>query len=201
MVGWKRLVLVAAGFGGGFAFVLASTVGIWIWYQGRPTKPKPWNTHAIIATFDNPEIGSGEPEGPNGQFRPEIIILHYTLENTTDVDYHMPPQEQLELDGRLKREKSLTATRDVATLDKGQVFIPANQRRLFNLNLIYAGSESPTESFGPDPKTKEEHRRRVKLIADYVRKEYSNLDGFVLFDNTNRYQINLPNGWDNFDLK
>jgi len=34
-----------------------------------------------------------------------------------------------------------------------------------------------------------------------MKKEFANLDGFVLFDTTNRYQINLPNGWDNIDLK
>ncbi len=191
---------MAAGFGGGFAVALASIVGIWIWHQGRPTKPKPWDTHAIIAAFDYLDTGSGEAEAPNG-FRPDIIILHYTLENTTDIDYHMPPQEQLELDGRLKREKSLTGSSGTVTLDKEQVFIPARQRRLFNLNLIYTGTESPTESFGPDPKTKEEHRQRANRIADFVKMEYSNLDGFVLFDGTNRYQINLPNGWDSFSLK
>ena len=58
-----------------------------------------------------------------------------------------------------------------------------------------------TESFGPDPKTKEERRNQWKLIADYMKKEFANLDGFVVFDSTNRYQINLPNGWDNIDLK
>jgi hypothetical protein len=27
------------------------------------------------------------------------------------------------------------------------------------------------------------------------------LDGFVVFDSQNRYQINFPNGWKNIDLK
>jgi hypothetical protein len=58
-----------------------------------------------------------------------------------------------------------------------------------------------TENFGPDPKTKEEYRKKWKLIADYMKKEFSNLDGFGVFDSTNRYQINLPNGWRNIDLK
>ena len=50
-------------------------------------------------------------------------------------------------------------------------------------------------------KTREETRQRWKLVADFMKKEFANLDGFVLFDTTNRYQINLPNGWDNIDLK
>src|SRR5437016_2221674 len=103
MVGWKKIVLMAAGFGGGFAVAMAAIVGGWVWYQGRPAKPKPWDAKAIVATFDYPDTESGDPEGPNG-FRPDTIVLYYTLENTTDIDYHMPPQEQLEVDGKLKRE-------------------------------------------------------------------------------------------------
>lgn len=194
MVGWKRVLLIAAGFGGGFAVVLASIVAGWAWYQSRPEKPKPWDAKAIIATFDYPDTESGEPEGPVG-FRPDMLVLYYTLENTTDVDYHSP-QEQLEVDGRLKREKSLTGG-SLVTLDKEPVFIPAKQRRRFSVHVHYPVKET----FGPEPKTKEETRKRWMLIAGYMKKEYSNLDGFVVFDSTNRYQINLPNGWDNLDLK
>jgi hypothetical protein len=108
----------------------------------------------------------------------------------------MPPQEQLELDGRLKREKSLVAS-GIETLDEEHVFIPAKQRRRFDVNLHYP----VTDNFGPDPQTKEEYRKKWRLIADYMKREFPNLDGFVVFDSTNRYQINLPNGWDNIDLK
>jgi hypothetical protein len=132
MVGWKKLLVLAAGFGGGFAVVLASIVAGWAWYQSRPERPKPWDEKAIIATFDYPDTGSGEPEGPEG-FRPDTLILHYTLENTTDHDYHMPPKEQLELDARLKRERSLSGGSSLNTLDKDPVFIPAKQRRRFDV--------------------------------------------------------------------
>ena|SRR5258708_33335875 len=196
MVGRKILVLRAAGFGGGFAVVMAAIVAGWVWYQGRPAKPKPWDPKAIVATFDYPDTESGEPEEPNG-FRPETIILYYTLENTTGIDYYLPPREQLEVDGRLQREKSLSRSSNLVTLDKEQVFIPAKQRKRFGLHLHYP----VTENFGPDPKTKEEYRKKWKLIADYMKKEFSNLDGLVVFDSTNRYQINLPNGWGNIDLK
>ena len=194
MENWKRLVLTA-GLGGGFAIGLALIAGAWLWYQGRPTKLKPWNTKAIVAAFDYPDIESSQPGGSN-ESTVSMIVLYYTLENTTDSDYHMPPQEQLEVDARLKREKSLSGDTGILTLDKEQVFIPAKQRRRFSLHLNY----SMTKSWGPEPKTKQEQRERWKLIADYLNKELTNLDGFVVFDSTNRFQINLP-GWSNIDLE
>ena len=85
----------------------------------------------------------------------------------------------------------------LVTLNKEQVFIPAKQRRRFAIHLLYP----VTESFGADLKTKEGQRKKWKLIAEYINKEFSNLDGFVVFDTTNRYRINLPNGWSNIELK
>lgn len=196
MIGWKKLVVMAVGFGCGSAVVLAAMLGGFVWYQGRPAKPKPWDARAIVATFDYPDTELAEPEGPNG-FRANTIVAYYTLENTTGNDYHMPPQDQLEVNGRLKIEKSLTSSSDIVTLDKDQIFIPAKERRRFAVHLHYP----VTESFEPEPKTTEERRKKRKLIADYMNNELANLAGFVVFDNASRYQINLPNGWHNFDAK
>jgi hypothetical protein len=69
-------------------------------------------------------------------------VLYYTLEKATDIDYLMPSQDQLELDARLKREKSLSAGRDVVTLDKERVFIPAKQRRRLAVHLHYPVTET-----------------------------------------------------------
>ena len=204
MVAWKKFVLMAAGVGGGFAVVIASIAGVWTWYHGRPTKPTPWDPRAIVATYQYPDIESGEFEGPNG-IKINTIVIYYTLENTTDIDYHMPPQEQLEVDGRLKLDKSLTAPLNSAPvgssllkLDKEQIFIPAKQRRWF---IAHLNNWVVPKNFGPEPKTSEEYSKRRKLIEDYMKKELHDLDGFVVFDSTNRYEINLPNGWDNVGQK
>ena len=39
---------------------------------------------------------------------------------------------------------------------------------------------------------KSEYRKALEL---YIREKYVNLDGFVLFDQANRYQIDFPSGW------
>jgi hypothetical protein len=43
--------------------------------------------------------------------------------------------------------------------------------------------------------SKEERQKFRKELSDFVNTKLSNLDGFVLFDDNNRYQINLPKGW------
>lgn len=210
---WQTVLLMAAGFGGGFAVIMAAIVGGWVWHESRPTKPKPWDAKAIVATFDYPETESGEPEGSVG-FRPYIIVVYYTLQNTTDYDYTMPAQEQLEVDGKLKRQRSLIGSNDLVTLDKERVFIPAKQRRRFAVHLHHPVKEL----FGPDKLAEEQGDQadhgppvvfkpgQILSMSDleelsragtraYMRKEFTNLDGFVVYDSTNRYQINLPNGW------
>jgi len=163
-------------------------------YTSRPAvRPAPFDAKAILGTFEYPATESGEPEGPNG-FRSTTLVFYYTLENTTDIDYYMPSEAQLEVDGKLKHTLSLWTT-NALVLDR--VFIPSKQRRLCGVHYQHP----VTESFGPDPRTQEELRKKRKLIADYMKKQLYNLDGFVVLDSANRYLITLPNGWDNFDPK
>jgi len=48
---WKKLVLLASAFGGGFAVVMASMVGVWVWYQARPQKQPDWNSTATKSSL------------------------------------------------------------------------------------------------------------------------------------------------------
>ena len=96
---WKRLVIFGASFGVALAVALAAIVAAISWYSSRPVPPKPWNSKAIIATFDYPDV-----EGDN----PKTIVLNYILENTTEADYRIPRKNQLEINARLTRENSLS---------------------------------------------------------------------------------------------
>jgi hypothetical protein len=194
MPSWKRVLLIGAGFGAGFAVLAAAIIGGWIWYDGRPHPPKPWNNKAIIATFDYPDTESGA-EDKSG-FSPDQLVFYYTLENTTDFDYRMPPRDQLELSGRLEEENSLTTNDQFLALDDHPIFLPAKQRIRVGIRLQYAVKKD----FGPK-ETKEDRRKRRKAIADYMATEANNLAGFVLFDTENRYRIDFPGGWKNMDSK
>jgi hypothetical protein len=190
MVGWKKLFLRSAGIGGGFAVALALIVGAVVWYEDRQVKPKRWNPKAIVATFDHPETEFSEPQNQSG-YKPETIVLYYTLENTTDIDYHVPPQEQLVIDLWLKREKSLMGSGDLVRLDHDTAFVPAKQRAQLCVHLRYP----MTATLGPNPKTLEEFQARWRLLSAYMQKGFYDVEGLVLFDDVKRYEINLPSGW------
>jgi len=40
-----------------------------------------------------------------------------------------------------------------------------------------------------------EHEKYIDQLIQYLNKEEANLDGFVLYDNSTRHQINFPSGW------
>ena len=44
--------------------------------------------------------------------------------------------------------------------------------------------------------TAEESQRYAAAVESYVTGKLSNLDGFVLFDTNNRYEIEFPSGWE-----
>jgi hypothetical protein len=172
---WKRWLVFGAGAGAAFAVTLAVIVGGFLWRESRPKPPKPWDTKAITASF-----GSIDTEGEKN-----ILVFYYTLENSADSDYRSPDGAGVSIAGRLKREQSLSIARGAISLDY-PVFVPAHQRVLFALHLSGYPCTEPLPPPGAE--------RRADLSA-YVAKEMPNLDGFVLFDEANRYQINFPKGW------
>ena len=183
----KRLVIISASAGVGLALAMAIIAGAALWYSSRPERPKPWNSKTIVATFDYP--------GVEGEVGAKTIVLYYTLENTTDLDYRMPHQDQLEINSRLRRENSLSGGKGL-TVDSQDTFIPARQRKRFAIHVAYPMNDP----LGPD-KTKEDRRKQWQIIANFMKAELPNLNGFVIFDPVARYEIVFPNGWDNLDLK
>jgi hypothetical protein len=69
---WKKIVLIAVGWGLGTAVGLAVIVGSFFWYEGRPKPPqppRPWHTSAIKAEYDYVDV-----EGEKN-----TIVFYYTL--------------------------------------------------------------------------------------------------------------------------
>ena len=184
---WKRLALMSAAAGAGAVLAAALLAGGILWLSSRPERPKPWNSKAIIATFDYPDT-----EGI-----PKTVVLDYTLENKSDLDYRMPKKDQLKINGLLKRENSLIAEGGAISIDEDENFLPAKHRRTFRIHLDF-----PVDAgLGPEPQTKEDYRRRQRIIANVLKEKLPNLNGFVIFDTMQRYEIVFPNGWDNIGLK
>ena len=185
MAPWKKALLTAVGFGFGFAVAAALIVGIWSWYRNLPVKPRPWNEKAIVASFDYATKVAADSTGKEHPTY-DSMGLYYTLLNATDADYTLPTANDIVINGLLKKENSLSGGSDLLVITNAEdIFIPPRQRRRLALNLQY-----PLQ-------TKEvinNDNERV-VVAAFLTKTVKNLAGFVIFDKSNRYQINLPNGW------
>jgi hypothetical protein len=180
---WQRIVLTGFSFGVGIALTASLIFAGFLWYESRPKSPepsRPWNTKAITAEFDVLDT-----EGDKNN-----IIFNYTLQNNTEFDYQMP-EGSVRLMAQLQRENSLSSADEGFTnLDKN-VFIPAKQRFRYTVHMGYPYDKETL----PSNASREQKTAWRQRLASYLNQEMGNLNGFVLFDESNRYQINLPKGW------
>lgn len=197
----SRLFLAAAG-GAGAAFALAAFVTVGLWFMLRPKPLKAWNTQALKASLD-----SIDTEGER-----DNLVFEYMVENTTSSDYRVSSAGELSVAARLTAQKGLTMDREQKGLRLDYpIFIPAGQRVRLTVHLmeysyssenvidkaIRGTAEGPWEKYRVPPAagadtTTQKHREEVKA---YVAEELKNLDGFVIFDESHRYEIELPRDW------
>jgi hypothetical protein len=177
-----RKVIISSIIGGfSLAVTLAIIIGIVAWFNHRPTPPKPWDKLAITATYDS----------LNTEGQENYVVFHYTLQNNTAYDYKFADLTNILLMAKLKRQKSLSGQKNDEWLYPDfPIMIPAKQRIRFTLHTKFPYDKSLKKNA-----TRAEREQYSKKIEAYANKEWSNLDGFVLFDETARYQIEFPKGW------
>lgn len=178
---WKRFAIVSFFGGVGCAVTLSAIVGTWAWYSSRPTAPKPWDTKSLTATFDEIRV-----EGEQNH-----LVFYYAVENHTDTDYKLDDVSAVETHttAKLARSNSYSLFRKNPGI-RLPVFIPAHKRALFPLEITY--SYQKAEDRNATSTQRSEFRNAVK---NYVNTEMPNLDGFSLFDESLRYEIDFPPGW------
>lgn len=165
--------MVAAGFGSGFAAVLALTVGGWAWYQNQPHRQPQWNTTAMRATFKGVTMVTGPKP---------VMKFAYSLENTTDADYSIEPSQVVTM-ATVPEGKGLEV--DDALSLPSSLFIPARQKVVLTVSKIGEYSDEYPER----------ERNNVEKLKPYFDRRLKEVDGFVVFDKVHRYKIVLPNGW------
>jgi hypothetical protein len=172
MENWKKIVLRAAGFGGGFAVAAVIILGGVVWWSSRPAKPKPWDTKAITANFITAKsYGGTDP----------YFDFEYGMKNNTDSDYRLPEKITV-----MSKSGTDTLSEVVATWTPVNVFIPAHQTVDYKLTVSY---KSLFDNRTPDPDMKKE--------LDFLNQQMAGAKGYVMFDETNRYEIDLPSGFTN----
>jgi hypothetical protein len=110
------------------------------------------------------------------------LLFAYDLENNTVTDYHLADSPDILVMARLKADGTLSQT-EALNLSY-PVVVPAKQTVRVELQEQYTFAWPPAFDPGLDDKLK-----------DFVRERLQNIAGFVLFDEMDHWQVELPSGW------
>ncbi len=139
----------------------------------RPSaaSPNAWNAGAIQSTLAGVRVR--ELDATHA-----AVVFFYDLDNRTDNDYRLASGPNVVIMSRLQPNGSLSSDQPI-TLDSA-AFVPAKNRTRIALEISHA-FDWPTQ------RDAAAERQVRQFVADQV----AGLEGFVLFDQATRYQIDL----------
>ena len=145
------------------------------WYSLRVGQPRSWNADAIKAAYVSTQLREIDPT----QAR---LVVSYELTNYADLDCRLADGPSLVVMSRLRSDHSLSSQEDIRL--SYPTFLPTRQRARVALELRYPFAWPDDTDPGMEGKLKE-----------FVNQRLAEIEGFVLFDQVDRYQIEFPNGW------
>jgi hypothetical protein len=166
--GWKKFGWIGlAVFGLAVALLLAafSRAGLFT------ARANSWNSHAIEGTLAGVRVRELDTSHA-------AVVFSYDLDNKTGTDYRLASGPNVVIMTRLQPSGSLTAAQQVS-LDSA-AFVPANNRTRISIEI-----SRPFD--WPTQRDSSADRQLRQFVADQV----AGLQGFVLFDQANRYQIEM----------
>ena len=150
--------------------------------MGRSHRPEtsarlagPWNSGAIESAFAGVRVREIDESSA-------AVVFLYDLNNKTDSDYQLTKGPSVVVMSRVKSSGALSPEKQVIL--SSSAFVPAKSRTRIAVEV--------TEPFSwPGRAGAASENRFRELVAQ----EVTDLDGFVLFDETPRYQIELSGAW------
>ena len=171
MARWQKLALIGAAACGllvGLAWMLGKFSRGWL----SAAEATPWNSKAIGATLAGIQVK--EVDSAHA-----AVVFFYDLDNKTDRDYRLANGPGVVIMSRLRSNSSLVSNDQ--TSPSSAAFVPARDRTRIAL-AVARPFDWPAHR---DAVAEGEFRQ---LAASQV----AGLAGFVLFDQADRYQIELP---------
>jgi hypothetical protein len=135
----------------------------------------PWNPRAIEGTLAAVRVQEIDPTHA-------AVVFVYDLDNTTDTDYRLVKGPNLVIMSRLKSSGALSGDEQVV-LDS-TAFVPARNRTRIALEVNHPFN-------WPGQRSSYAERTFDQLVTGDV----AGVAGFVLFDQTSRYEIDFPAAW------
>lgn len=182
--GWKRLAIISVFGGAGFALVLAC-IG---WYVSRPGSPVAWKTGAVVAI---------QPPGFSVATDGKRVVFSYTLQNTTTSDYNIAAESHIRIMARTADGTFVSLpfskvpfSEDASSLSEGvaslalPIYVPAKEKAI--VLLFFTISDLPGRA---NAESDAAYHERVR---DFLNRRWGNFGSFVIFDESNHYEIALP---------
>src|SRR5271170_1267953 len=168
MAPWKKLGWIALAVCGLVAILLFVRFSS-VWHSPEPANG--WNSGAIQSTLAGVRVR--ELDSTHA-----AVVFFYDLDNRTDSDYRLSSGPNVVIMRRLEPSGSLSSDEPI-NLDSA-AFVPAKNRTRIALEISRAFD-------WPAQRDAAAERQVRQLVADQV----AGVEGFVLFDQAARYQIEL----------
>jgi len=179
MVVGKKAVVIGTSVGAGLLLVLVLILSA---FRSSPAKPpRSWNENTIKATYVGSQLRQIDKSRAS-------LFLSYDLENNADSDYHLTDGAGVVIMSRLKADHSLSQEEPVRL--SYPAFLPAKQRARIAIEISYP-------FVWPAP----EDRALETKLKDFVKDRLRKVEEFVLFDEVNRFQVELPSAWQGLDAR
>ena len=171
MARWTKPVAMGAVI---CALLVSFAVLLGRFVRGRPAAAPaaPWNLGALEATLAGIQVK--ELDSAHA-----AIVFSYDLDNNTDRDYRLASGPNVVIMSRLRSDGSLVANEQASLTSTA--FVPARNRTRIALALTR-----------PFPWPTQRDAAAEEAFRQLVTGEVDGLSAFVLFDQANRYQIELP---------
>ncbi len=145
--------------------------------------PGPWNSKAIEGIFDGAMLDGHKN-----------VLFYYILKNMTDVDYRLADGSGVTIMMKLRGPKEAFLDLSPQKLRiPYPIFIPAKQRQILvivDLSRTYGSKLELSLHY-----SLQEYQEYEKKLEGLIQRQTPDFDGFVLFDKTHDYRIDLPRGW------
>lgn len=159
-------------------FTLIASLAAWYLSPAHRGRAQAWNSTAITARY----IGAQLREIDAGN---ATLFLAYELQNHTNSDYRVSDGPGLFFMSRVKPDGSLSSQEQIHL--SYATFLPARQRARIALEIAHP--------FGWPAQSDPQFQDKLK---EFFNQRLADVQGFVMFDQADRFQIEFPAGWREF---
>lgn len=178
-VSWKDVLWVVGSAGAALLGISLVTGNSTLFKRPPRVEPAAWNQGTINAGY----IGSQLREIDKTR---ASLVISYDLENNTDSDYRLADGPSVVILSRLKSDGSYSQDQPIRL--SYPVFLPARQHARLAVEITQPFNwPSDTDSGS------------IEKLRSFVKQRLQNVGEFVLFDEANHRQLELPSGWDQLE--